>query len=142
MTNRAAVPAPQETRRAPRVLIVEDHADTREMYVEYLSATFEVIAAGDGHEALVQAQKHRPDAVVTDLSLPGIDGFELVSRLRSDPVTSEAAMVCLSGFSGRNHEERARTAGVDRVVEKPCLPDALVQAIIETLEQHRERSRP
>jgi CheY-like chemotaxis protein len=111
------------------------------MYVEYLSGTFEVIAAGDGHEALAQARKHRPDAVVTDLSLPGIDGFELVTRLRRDPVTSDAAVVCLSGFSGRVHEERARDAGVDRVVEKPCLPDALVQAIIETLAEHRDRTR-
>lgn len=142
MGNTAPASASQETRRTPRVLIVEDHADTREMYVEYLSGTFEVIAAGDGNEALAQAKKHRPDAVVTDLSLPGIDGFELVSRLRRDPITSDAAVVCLSGFSGRSHEERARSAGVDRVVEKPCLPDALVQAIIETLAQHRDRSRP
>ncbi len=111
------------------------------MYVEYLSATFDVISAGDGNEALAQARKHRPDAVVTDLSLPGIDGFELVTRLRRDPVTSDAAVVCLSGFSGSNHEERARNAGVDRVVEKPCLPDALVQAIIETIQEHRDRTR-
>jgi two-component system cell cycle response regulator DivK len=130
------------SRRLPRVLIVEDHVDTREMYVEYLSGTFEVFAAGDGNEALAQAQKHRPDAVVTDLSLPGFDGFELCSRLRRDPTTSDAAVVCLSGFSGRSHEERARDAGVDRVVEKPCLPEALVRAIMETLEEHRDRARP
>jgi CheY-like chemotaxis protein len=47
-------------------------------------------------------------------------------------------VVCLSGYSGSGHEERARKAGVDRVVEKPCLPDALAQAIFETLEQHRK----
>jgi CheY-like chemotaxis protein len=124
--------------RVPRVLIVEDHADTREMYVEFLSGSFEVLQAADGTEGLAVAQQHEPDAVVTDLSLPGIDGFEFVSRLRRDPKTSGAAVVCLSGYSGAGHEERARKAGVDRVVEKPCLPDALAQAIFETLEQHRK----
>jgi two-component system CheB/CheR fusion protein len=71
--------------------------------------------------------------------MPGIDGFEFVARLRRDPCTSGAAVVCLSGFSGASHEERARKAGVDRVVEKPCLPDQLAQAIFETLELHRQR---
>ena len=129
-----ASPAP----RVPRLLIVEDHADTREMYVEFLSGSFEVLQAADGHEGLAVAQKHKPDAVVTDLSLPGIDGFEFVARLRRDPGTRRTAVVCLSGFSGANHEERARQAGVDRVVEKPCLPDELLQAIFETLKQHRK----
>ena len=123
--------------RVPRLLIVEDHADTREMYVEFLSGSFEVLQAADGHEGLAVAQQHKPDAVVTDLSLPGIDGFEFVARLRRDPGTRRAAVVCLSGFSGAGHEERARKAGVDRVVEKPCLPDELAQAIFETLKQQQ-----
>ena len=108
------------------------------MYVEFLSGSFEVLQAADGNEGLAVAQQHKPDAVVTDLSLPGIDGFEFVARLRRDPGTSGAAVVCLSGFSGAVHEERARQAGVDRVVEKPCMPDDLAQAIFETLKQQRK----
>ena len=108
------------------------------MYVEFLSGSFEVLQAADGNEALAVARQHKPDAVVTDLSLPGIDGFEFVARLRRDPGTSGAAVVCLSGFSGAGHEERARQAGVDRVVEKPCLPDELAEAIFDALKQQRK----
>jgi two-component system cell cycle response regulator DivK len=132
---------PSQPPRTPRILIVEDHADTRQMYAAFLSASFEVIEAADGNEALAAAREHRPDAIVTDMSLPGMDGFELIQQLRREGATKDTAVLCLSGFSGERHEERAREAGCDRVVQKPCLPDALAEAIAIALAEHRDRSR-
>jgi len=110
------------------------------MYVEFLSMTFDVIEAANGIDALAAALQHRPDAIVTDMSLPGMDGFELVERVRRDVTTSRIAVLCLSGYGGDAYEARARQAGCDRVVQKPCLPDALASAILETLAATRDRS--
>ena len=63
----------------PLVILVEDHADTRLMYAEFLSSEFEVVQAGDGEEALRVMQTRVPDLVITDLALPVVNGFELVS---------------------------------------------------------------
>jgi CheY-like chemotaxis protein len=125
----------------PRVLIVEDHADTRLMYVEFLKMSFDVVEAADGRSALDAVRTHQPDAIVTDMSLPGMDGFEFVERVRRDPVAGGTPVVCLSGFGGDDYEERARRVGCDLLVQKPCLPDALVTAINEVLAQRRNRSR-
>ena len=118
---------------------MEDHEDTREMYAQCLSTSFEVLQAADGREALAAAQQQRPDAIVTDLSLPGgMDGFELVRQLRRLAITSGIPVLCLSGHSGRMHEERARRAGFDRIVQKPCLPDVLADTLLHLLAETRK----
>ncbi|HET9266406.1 MAG TPA: response regulator [Vicinamibacterales bacterium] len=132
-----ALAFPPEPHRAPRVLLVEDHADTRLMYAEFLSSSFEVLEAADGLEALDLALRHRPDLIVTDVSLPGIDGFELVTRLRRHAVTRQTPIVCLSGYGGDVYEERARKAGCNRIVQKPCLPDELARAVHQLLAEIR-----
>ena len=103
------------------------------MYAEFLSASFEVLQATDAHEALALAAEHRPDAIVTDMSLPGMDGFEFVQQIRRTAGTSRIPIICLSGHSGRVYEERARKAGCDRIVQKPCLPDVLADTLTQLL---------
>ena len=124
----------------PRLLLVEDHLDTRLMYAEFLRVSFEVIQAGDGQEALDVARRHHPDIVVTDLSLPRLDGFALTAALRSDPGLRSIPIICLSGYGGHAHDTRARSAGCDRILQKPCMPDALAEAAAELLETVRNRS--
>ena len=111
-----------------RILLVEDHEDTRTMYAEFLEELFEVHQAADGEEALASMRARTPDLVITDLSLPRMDGFELVKRMRSDAVLAKVPVICLSGYSDDGHERRAVDAGVDRILQKPCLPDKLTQA--------------
>lgn len=124
----------------PVVLLVEDHADTRLMYAEFLGEQFEVLEAGDGEEALAVLRARIPDLVITDLSLPGVDGFELMSRLRQDPTLASIPVICLSGYGGHAHERRAREAGCDRLIQKPCLPDALAEAAADLLRtRHAQR---
>jgi two-component system, cell cycle response regulator DivK len=127
-----AASAEQPDRR-PVVLLVEDHEDTRQMYAEFLQATFEIHGVADAQAALRAANAHPPDIVVTDLSLPGMDGVELTRRLRNDPALGAPPVICLSGFAVASHEARARAAGCARVIQKPCMPDALGEAIAAVL---------
>jgi CheY-like chemotaxis protein len=117
----------------PLILLVEDHQDTRQMYAEFLSVSFEVLAAADATAALQILGTTRPDLLITDLSLPGMDGFELVARVRNDPAVGHIPIICLSGYGGHAHELRARQAGCDRVLQKPCMPDALAEIALNVL---------
>jgi CheY-like chemotaxis protein len=122
----------------PVIVLVEDHQDTRQMYAEFLSASFEVLPAADGLQAVDIMRTARPDLLITDLSLPGIDGFELVARIRKDPRLGRIPIICLSGYGGHAHEQRAREAGCDRILQKPCMPDALSEIALEVLSGVRE----
>ena len=122
------------------MLLVEDHPDTRQMYAEFLTLTFEVTTAGDGEDALALLGLQAVDAIVTDLSLPGIDGFELISRVRANPALRHIPIVCLSGYGGHEHEQRAQAAGSDRILQKPCMPDTLAEVVTEMI-QHAESRR-
>ena len=101
------------------------------MYAEFLSPSFDVIQAGDGHEALALIKTHTPALVITDFTLPGIDGFELIRHIRDNESTKLVPVICLSGHAGTAHEERARAVGCTRVLEKPCAPETLVRTIRE-----------
>jgi CheY-like chemotaxis protein len=115
----------------PLILLVEDHTDTRQMYAAFLGMSFDVVEAADGHEALALLEECRPAVVITDVSLPGIDGFEFIRRMRRNRSTEQLPVIFLSGHGGRDHEERAREVGCDCLLEKPCLPDVLAQTARE-----------
>jgi chemosensory pili system protein ChpA (sensor histidine kinase/response regulator) len=115
----------------PTVLLVEDHTDSRQMYAEFLRMQFTVVEAADGVNALEVMAETCPDVVVTDLTLPRMDGFELLKRMKADARLKDVPVIALSGFSGADHEERARQAGSSFVLQKPCLPDDLARAIAE-----------
>ena len=121
---------------APLILIVEDFDDAREMYRDYLEfASFRVETARDGHEAIEKARRLRPDLVLMDLSLPGIDGWEATRLLKSDPATKDILVVALSAHALATEGERARMAGCDGFIAKPCLPPDLVEEISKYLKK-------
>jgi CheY-like chemotaxis protein len=124
MTNVVPGPAPQRT-----ILLVEDHADSRAMYAEFLRLDFNVVEAADGIAAFELMEHTLPDIVVTDLSLPRMDGFELIERMRDDDRFRLVPVIALSGYSGSDHETRAMRAGSDLVLMKPCLPETLAEAV-------------
>jgi len=115
----------------PSVLLVEDDRDGRRMYAEWLTdAGFRVTQAHNGFQALEQAFHAIPDIVVTDLNIPGIDGFELTRRLKQDARTSAVPVVAVTGYAAFTADPgRAHRAGCDAVLEKPCSPDDLETAI-------------
>jgi CheY-like chemotaxis protein len=115
------------------VLLVEDHQDTRQMYAEFMATRYEILEAANATEAVTQMSRRRPDVLVTDLSLPDFDGFELVMRMRAQPGLAGVPVICLSGYGGHAHEARAREVGCDRLLQKPCLPDTLADVVADVL---------
>ncbi len=130
---------------APLILVVEDFDDAREMYRDYLEFTgFRVETARDGREAIEKARRLQPDLVLMDLSLPGIDGWEATRLLKADPETKNILIVALSAHALAAEGERARRAGCDGFIAKPCLPPDLVEEISKYLKaqaQGRARAR-
>jgi len=109
------------------ILIVDDYQDAREMYAEYFQMSgFRVAQAKNGNEALSQARSLRPDLVLMDLSLPGMDGWEATRVLKADDTTKDILIVALTGHALGVASEAARQAGCDAFVTKPCLPDELL----------------
>jgi two-component system response regulator MtrA len=108
----------------PLVLIVDDSADSREMYTVALTVMgFQPVAATNAEDAFAQACNVRPDAIVTDITLSDVSAFDLTRRLRQDARTTGTSIIVLTGDSSTWLQESARDAGCDRVLVKPCLPD-------------------
>lgn len=118
----------------PLILLVEDFDDAREMYRDFLEFSgFAVDTARDGREALEKARALSPDLILMDLSLPGIDGWEATRILKRDPATAHLRIVALSAHALAPEGDRARAAGCDGFIAKPCLPMDLVAEIGEHL---------
>ena len=118
-----------------RVLVVDDYADAREMYSEYLQFSgFEVVEATNGREALQRAVEDQPDIILMDLSLPVMDGWEATRRLKADGRTAGIPVVALTGHALAGISEGAMKAGCDAFVTKPCLPEDLVKEIRKVLD--------
>ena len=115
------------TEQGPLILVVDDYEDAREMYAEYLRfCGFRVAEARNGNEALEQAFTVKPDLILMDLSLPGMDGWEATRQLKADDRTRHIPVVALTGHALAGASEGAKRAGCDSFVTKPCLPDELV----------------
>ena len=116
------------------MLLVEDDEDGRRLFALWLTnAGFNVRQAHNGLQALEGALESIPDVVVTDLNIPGIDGFELTRRLKQDPRTRQVPVVAVTGYPPFQADPgRAIRAGCDAVLEKPCSADDL-EAAIRTL---------
>ena len=112
------------------ILIVDDYPDALEIWALYLrSLGYRVSTAGDGEAALAQAESLLPDLVVLDLELPRLSGFDVAKRLRANPETQFIPLIAATGYSHLSQLDRARAAGFDHIVIKPCDPDMLVDEI-------------
>ena len=126
----------------PLVLVVDDYQDAREMYAEYLSFSgFRVAEAANGLEALEKAFELRPDVILMDLSLPGLDGWAATRQLKTDDRTRDIPVVALTGHALAGASDGARQAGCDAFVTKPCLPDELVLEVKRVLERSQPEQR-
>lgn len=112
------------------ILVVDDYPDTLDVWTVSLSAAgFDVVTAVDGFTALAIAQTVLPDLVVLDLELPGRSGYDVATVLRQDPATRHIPLIAATGFSHEAQLARARRAGFDVIVIKPCDPDELIAHI-------------
>ena len=102
-----------------RILIADDNADMRSYLTRILSSRWSVETAVDGAAALKAARQHKPDVVLTDIMMPGLDGFELLRSLRSDPSTRDVRVVLLSARAGEESRIEGLDAGADDYLVKP-----------------------
>jgi CheY-like chemotaxis protein len=103
-----------------RVLIVDDHADLREALVAVVEADgHQILEAGDGAEAVAKVVKHRPDLVLMDGNMAGVNGFEALRRLKADPDTRAVPVVMVTVLDDAGARNRAMELGADGYVTKP-----------------------
>lgn len=121
-------------RTTPLILVVDDFEDNRAMYAVYLTYSgYDVAEAADGEEAVEVARRRMPDAIVMDLSLPVMDGWEATRRLKADERTRHIPIIALTGHALAGHSRGAREAGCDAFLAKPCLPEMLVEKVQDLL---------
>jgi len=121
----------RESGAPPLVLIVEDDEDTRELMGFLLDTCgFEVALARTGEEALALLSERPPAVITIDIGLPGINGLELARRVRQHPATRDVPMIAVTGWAAERDVARARDAGCDVVLTKPCSPETLRAEIL------------
>ena len=111
------------------ILVVEDIELNRDLLVQILEDDFEVITAEDGAAGIARAAESRPDVILMDLSLPGIDGWEATRRLKADAALKSIPVIALTAHAMQGDEEKARAAGCDDYVTKPIDEDLLIEKI-------------
>ena len=115
----AAGPRKESSRGRARVLLADDNRDMREYLARLLSARWRVETAEDGQVALAKACSEPPDLVLSDVMMPGLDGFELLRALRAHPRTSQVPVVLLSARAGEEALLEGLDAGADDYLVKP-----------------------
>ena len=119
-----------------RVLIVDDDAATRLLYsVNLQREGLLVLEAADGRRGLARARSERPDLVLTDVEMPGLNGFELAEALRRDVRTRGIPLIFLSGETEAANEARARRLGALAYLSKPVDAPALASLVVRALAQ-------
>jgi CheY-like chemotaxis protein len=128
---------------SPKLVLLVDHdSDTRGMYAEFLRFdSWQVEEALDGREALATAISQLPDIIVTDTHLTGLSGYELCERLKLDPSTHEIPIIVVTADVFPADMLRAKNAGADLVLIKPCLPEALSDAAHQLLAEIEKTHR-
>jgi two-component system, cell cycle response regulator DivK len=129
----------------PLVLIVDDQPDNLYMYTHYFDTQkqLRLVTAMNGPEALVKAKRLRPDAILLDVAMPHMDGYDVARALADDPDTREIPVVLLSAYASES-DARQRLGPrfesfvgrlADGYVSKPCLPEALFEHVRRVLER-------
>jgi CheY-like chemotaxis protein len=125
------------------ILIVDDYPDALDIWALYLrSMGYRVSTANDGATAIEQAERLLPDLIVLDLELPRISGFEVAQHLRANPNTRAIPLIAATGYSHIRQLDRAREAGFDQIVVKPCDPDLLIEEIERLLQAAEAGEQP
>ena len=117
-----------------RILVVEDTEDNRQIVGDLLSsAGYELIEAVDGLQGVAAAEREKPDLILMDIQLPGIDGYEATRRIRANPEIAKVPIIAVTSYALSGDEAKTREAGCDGYVAKPFSPRQLLAKIREFL---------
>ena len=113
-----------------RILVVEDQEDNRRIMRDLLtSAGYEMIEALTGESGVERAEADRPDLILMDIQLPGLDGYEATRRIKANPALRQIPVIVVTSYALSGDEQKARDAGCDGYVAKPFSPRALLATI-------------
>ena len=125
----------------PKILIVEDDRDSRTMLDRCLqSQGYQTVLASDGEEGLELLLAERPDAIILDLNMPGVDGWEVTRQIKAMPDLAGVPVIALSGHSLPEDETRAVEAGCSIFHSKPVDLTLLVTQLEDQLREHFDSS--
>ena len=121
---------PRKADEPLRILVVEDHRDTADS-LRLLLGLYgcEVAVAHSGPDGVKAAGQYRPDVVLCDIGLPGLDGYGVARQLRADPATAQARLIALTAYGRDEDRRRSHEAGFERHLVKPVDPDDLRRAL-------------
>ncbi len=126
-----------------RVLVIEDNPSNLTLATFLLeSVGHSVLSARDAEDGLTVAHGERPDLVLMDIQLPGMDGLEATSLLKHDDVTRDIPVIALTALAMKGDEERIRAAGCDDYIAKPWNYRAFLAAVAGQLDRAREGRPP
>jgi len=117
----------------PTLAVVEDNADNRLLLQALLGDRFELIEFENGADALQAFGRSKPDLVLLDISLPGMDGNEILQRIRADTNLKDVPVVALTAHAMAGDRERFLAAGFDDYVTKPIIDENILVRAIERL---------
>lgn len=124
------------------ILVVDDEQDIVDLISYNLSKEgFKVTTASNGTEAVAQALLHRPDLVILDIMMPGMDGFEVCRALRTNPATSSVAIMFLTAKAGEIDQILGLELGADDYIQKPISPRVLIARVKTLLRRGAESVR-
>jgi PAS domain S-box-containing protein len=118
-TTQESGPSISQERKEARILCADDNLDMRAYVSRLLSSRFDVDAFPDGKSALEAARARKPDLILADVMMPGLDGFGLLREIRSDPRLSETPVILLSARAGEEARIEGLQAGADDYLSKP-----------------------
>ena len=115
---------------AKRILVVEDHEENRQILRDLLClAGLEMLEAHSGEDGVTAAARERPDLILMDIQLPGIDGYEVTRRIKADPALRAIPIIAVTSYALSGDDLKALAAGCDAYVTKPFSPRALLAKI-------------
>jgi DNA-binding response OmpR family regulator len=126
----------------PRILLVDDSAEHRDLYALMLEPTATVVTASRGDEALVIARAEPLDAIVVDVLMPGMSGWELCARLTADDKTRDVPVIVLTSLDGVDAAAPGHDAGAAAVLMKPCPVERLAATIDAALRRQTAADEP
>ena len=117
-----------------RILIVEDQEDARRIVRDLLAVSdYELVEATTGEEGLALAERERPDLILMDIQLPGLDGYEVTRRIKANPALNHIPIIAVTSYALSGDEQKAYAAGCNGYVTKPFSPRVLLAKIREYL---------
>ncbi len=134
MLDRLDISTAAQTPALPLILVVEDYEDARVMYGRLLQMSgYEPIEVATGEEAIELAVARRPDLILLDMSLPGMDGWEVTAELKENAATKHIPIVALTAHALQSERKRTERAGCEGFLAKPCAPPELLAEIARLL---------